>query len=194
LRIGLISDLHCNVPTLTRAFELLEDCEEVLCAGDLIYQFRFSNEVLLMLRDRGVQTIVGNHDKSVLLTPNHPLRVSPTVDPEAMRYLAGLPTNLTLDVEGKRIAMFHGSPWDDDAEPHAHYVYPQNRADLKRVARVEADFIVLGHSHVPYAEWVNERLIINPGTCGEPCPSTGLPSCAALDVTTGEVDFRPIRL
>jgi protein phosphatase len=87
--------------------------------------------------------------------------------------------------------MFHGAPWDNDDEPHAHYIYPQNRADLKRVAEVEADIIVLGHAHVPYAVRVGERLVVNPGTCGEPCPGSSLHSCAALDVATGEVEFRP---
>jgi putative phosphoesterase len=194
MRIGLISDVHCNVPALTRALALLDDCAEILCAGDLIYQFRFSNEILAMLRDHKVRTIVGNHDKSILLVPNHPLRASPTVDPAALAYLAGLPTQLSLELPGTRIAMFHGSPWDDDAEPHAYYVYPQNRPDIVRVAEVDADVIVLGHAHVPYAVSVAGKLIVNPGACGEPCPGTGLPSCAALDVATGEVEFRPFAL
>lgn len=192
MRIGLISDVHCNVPMLRRALARLEDCAEILCAGDLVYQFRFSNEVLEILRAHDVRTIVGNHDKSVLMTPNHPLRASPSVDPAALRYLASLPGRLVLRCAGVRIAMFHGAPWDDDAAPHAYYVYPQNRVDLRRVAEVDADVIVLGHAHVPFAERIRETLIINPGACGEPCPTTGLPSCAALDTATGAVEFRPL--
>jgi putative phosphoesterase len=191
MRIGLISDIHCNVPALTRALALLDDCAEILCAGDLIYQFRFSNDILALLREHQVQSIVGNHDKSILLTPNHPLRASSSVDPAELRYLADLPTRLTLTRAGTRIAMFHGAPWDDDDDPHAYYVYPQHRQDLKRVAEVDADVIVLGHAHIPYAVRVGDKLIVNPGTCGEICPGTGLPSCAALDIATGEVEFRP---
>ncbi len=195
MRIGLVSDVHCNVPALTRALDLLEDCAEVLCAGDLVYQFRFSNEVLALLRDRDVRAIVGNHDKSILVTPDHPLRSSTTVDPGALSYLASLPGRLALELPRIKLAMFHGAPWDDDAEPHAYYVYPQHRQDMARVAQeADADVIVLGHSHVPFAVEVGGKLIVNPGACGEPCPGTGAPSCAALDLATGEVEFRPFSL
>ncbi len=195
MRIGLVSDVHCNVPALTRALELLDDCAEVLCAGDLIYQFRFSNDILALLRERNVRSIVGNHDKSILVTPDHPLRSSPTVEPAELHYLASLPSRLTLQLPGIKLAMFHGAPWDDDAEPHAYYVYPQHRQDMARVAaEADADVVVLGHSHLPFAVEVSGTLIVNPGSCGEPCPGTGLPSCAALDVATGEVEFRPFSL
>lgn len=190
MKIGLISDIHCNLPGLERALDLLRECDEILCAGDLMYQYRFSNQVLALLRRREIHAIVGNHDKTILYTRGHPLQTSASVDPQERDYLAGLPSNLTLSLGGTRVAMFHGSPWDEAQGCVAHYIYPQNRELLKRVAQVEADVIVLGHTHIPFCDLVDGRLVVNPGSCGESRDPSGALSCAMLDTGTRTVDFR----
>ncbi len=188
MKIGLISDIHCNLPGLQRALDLLDDCTELLCAGDLMYQYRFSSEILDLLEERGVQCIVGNHDLSILHTPGHPLRATLASDPSALARLGALPTELTVDLGGLRLAMFHGSPWD---EPDlAYYVYPQDRAKIDRISRVEADVVILGHTHIPFNMWAGERLIINSGSCGECRDGTAMLSCSVLDTTTREVELR----
>jgi len=66
VKLGLFSDIHCNVRGLERALQLLDDCDELLCAGGLLYQYRFSGEVLALLRQHRGHAIVGNHDKTIL--------------------------------------------------------------------------------------------------------------------------------
>jgi putative phosphoesterase len=190
LKLGLFSDIHCNLTGLQRALELLDDCDELLCAGDILYQYRFSGEVLATLRDHNVHAIVGNHDRTILYVPSHPLRSSPKVDPADLRYLGEIPDTLSLRLGGTDIAMFHGSPWDNVRTASAHYVYPANQADMKRVAQVPADIVVLGHTHQAFSAWVNGTLIVNPGSCGESRDPSGLLTCAALDVASGEVAIR----
>jgi putative phosphoesterase len=194
MKLGLISDIHCNLDSLKRALELLDDCDEILCAGDLVYQYRFSNEVLAELRRRDVRAILGNHDKTVLYSSGHSLRSSPSVDPFYLEYLAGLPSNLLLTYGSTRVAMFHGSPWDQIDGPIAYYIYPKYDEQLKRLASVDADFIVLGHTHVPMAVPVDGRLVINPGSCGEPHFGKGTFTCAVLDLDTGRTEFREFSL
>lgn len=190
VKIGLISDIHCNAPGLRRALGLLDDCDEVLCAGDLMSQYRFSSEVLTIIKESGIRTIVGNHDKTILHAPAHPLRSSPTVDPALLQYLAGLPSTLSSTWDGMSIAMFHGSPWDDAASLSAHYVYPENVQDMRRVAQVKADIVVLGHTHRPFSARQGETLIVNPGSCGESRDPSGVLSCAMLDTRDGRVEHR----
>jgi putative phosphoesterase len=194
MKLGLVSDIHCNLPALERAFELLADCDELVCAGDLMYQYRFSNAVLTLLRERGVRTIVGNHDNTILHAPGHPLRQSPTVDPDCFAYLAGLPERLVLDFDEGRVAVFHGSPWDEPRGTSAVYLYPENTRQLARLAEVDADVIVLGHTHRPFTAEVGGTLVVNPGSCGEPRDITRTYSCAALDVGSRSVEFRPFSL
>ncbi len=194
MKVGLISDIHCNVPALERAFALLADCNEIVCAGDLIYQYRFSNSVLTTLRERGVHTIVGNHDNTVLHAPGHPLRQSPTIDPDCFSYLGSLPERLMLEFGGVRVAVFHGAPWDEPRATSAYYLYPENGQQFARLGEVDADVVVLGHTHRPFTAQVGRTLVVNPGSCGEPRDATRTYSCAALDLSSRGVEFRPFSL
>src|SRR5207249_2200026 len=112
-------------------------------------------------------------------------------DPALLDYLAGLPNSLSLERDGLRIAVFHGAPWDDPGDTSAHYVYANNTRDLRRVAEVEADVVILGHTHRPFALKVDSTLIVNPGSCDDPRDGTNLLSCAVLETEARTVEFRP---
>jgi putative phosphoesterase len=189
VKIGLVSDIHCNVAGLRTALDLLADCDEVVCAGDLMFQYRFSNELAALLSSAGVRAIVGNHDKSILHLPNHPLRSSPAVDPRWLRYVSELPDRLTFELGRVRILVVHGAPWDATGEIDATYVYPHDRRRLERMRQVDADVVVLGHTHVPMVEQVGSVRIINPGSCGVPTGSTAQLTCATLDLDTLRVEM-----
>lgn len=189
MRIGLLSDIHCNANALERALAAMDTCDAILCAGDLVYQFRFSNDVLRLLEQRQVLAIPGNHDKTILHTRGHPLLSSPQVDSRRLEYLARLPSNRALTMDGKRVAMFHGAPWDDVAGPIAHYIFPGDRRLLGMLGRVEADIIILGHTHVPFCTRVGKTLVVNPGSCGEARDESQTGSYAVLDTKTEDVQF-----
>ena len=61
--IGIVSDLHGNAPALHKAMELMSGVDERICLGDSIREYRFSNEVVALLRDHGFITIQGNHEE-----------------------------------------------------------------------------------------------------------------------------------
>jgi len=63
VRVGIVSDIHCNAAGLMQALALMGDIDELICLGDSIYEYRFSNEVVRLLRDRAAQVIVGNHEE-----------------------------------------------------------------------------------------------------------------------------------
>jgi putative phosphoesterase len=167
----------------------MRDCDAVLCAGDLLYQFRFSNDVLRLLDERGVLAILGNHDKTILHTRGHPLLTSPTVERSRLEYLAGLPSNRSLVFGNTRVAMFHGAPWDEVEGPIAHYIYPHDHTQMRALDEVGADIVVLGHTHVPFAARVGRTLVVNPGSCGEPRDETRTISYAVLDTESEHVEF-----
>jgi putative phosphoesterase len=188
MRIGLLSDIHCNLAGLETALDLLADCDELLCAGDLMYQYRFSTDILDMLDEHRVRRIVGNHDLSILYTPGHPIRENLRQHPEALQRLADVPRTLEVELGGLRLAMFHGSPWDE--HERCYYIYPQDRDKLKRLAAVDADVVILGHTHIPFSLMQDDRLIVNPGSVGECRDGTGTLSCSVLDTATREIELR----
>jgi predicted phosphodiesterase len=153
-----------------------------------MYQYRFSGQILDALERHGVRCIVGNHDLSILRTPNHPLRDALAAEPSALSRLSAVPTELTVDLGGLRLAMYHGSPWDEP--DRAYYVYPQDRANVERVSRVGADVIILGHTHIPFNLTAGGSLIVNPGSCGECRDGTATLTCSVVDTATREVELR----
>jgi putative phosphoesterase len=186
MRIGIVADIHCNHEALAIALERMGDVDELLCAGDAVYQFRFSNEVIQLLRERGARFVRGNHE-DVLLGPwGERARSAPWVRADELTWMAAQPAHVEWTAGGKKLVMVHGSPF----EPHNEYIYP-NSTTLSRFAEIDADYIVLGHTHYQMAERVGRALVMNPGSAGEardPRNAFRL-SYAVLDTASGEVTF-----
>lgn len=186
MRLGIVADVHCNIEGLRRALELMGPIDELICAGDAVYQFRFSNEVVALLRERGARSVLGNHERVLLGPWGERARCRPEVRRDLLDYLAGQPYHMETGVNGRKLVLVHGSPFD----PHDEYLYP-NSPNLRKLAQIEADFIVLGHTHYHLAARVGRALVVNPGSAGEPRDHRNgfRLSCAVLDTQSGEVTF-----
>ena len=46
MRVGIVSDLHCNLQGLDLALQAMGDVDELLCLGDSIFEYQFSNDVV----------------------------------------------------------------------------------------------------------------------------------------------------
>ena len=186
MKLGLIADVHGNIDGLRLALDRLGDADELVCAGDAVYQFRFSNDTIALLRERGARYILGNHERVLLSPAGEPARTRPGVQRELLDYMAAQPYHAEAQVNGRKFVVVHGSPFD----PHDEYLYP-NSPNLQKLAQIDADYIVLGHTHYHMAERVGRALVINPGSAGEPRDHrNGFQlSCALLDTESGEVVF-----
>jgi putative phosphoesterase len=184
VKVGIISDLHCNHEGLVRALEIIGDADELVCLGDSIYDFRFSNEVVAILKGRGARVIQGNHEEGFFAPPGERARARAWIDRGLLGWLAMQPHRLGLVVGGKKLLAVHSTPW----EPRGTYVYPHS-AQLARFAEVEADFVLYGHTHHQLVRRVGRVLVVNPGSAGEARdPSNGRRlSCAVLDTASEEV-------
>ena len=43
VRLGIVSDIHSNAAGLQQALDLMGYIDELLCLGDAIFEYRFSN-------------------------------------------------------------------------------------------------------------------------------------------------------
>ncbi len=184
VKIGIVSDIHCNAPGLERALELMGDVDEVLCAGDSVYEYRWSNEVIEILRNRQARLVLGNHENVLLGSQGQRARQMPTVNQGLVDYLREQPYRIETRLNGKRLLMVHGSPFD----PWNEYVYAHTRT-FQRLSEVDADYVVLGHTHMPMAERSGKVLVVNPGSAGEARDPrlSGRLSFAVLDTQSDEV-------
>ncbi len=186
MKLGIVSDLHCNIAGLQKAVALMGPVDELLCLGDSIYEYRFSNEVAAFLRDRGVRTILGNHEEVFFGPGGERARQASWIDPELMDWLGAQPRLCRFECGAKRVLMAHSTAW----EPYGAYVYPHS-PEFRRFGEVDADFVLYGHTHVQVAARVGRVLVVNPGSAGDARDHANgrRLSCAVLDTEAETVAF-----
>jgi putative phosphoesterase len=184
VKVGIVSDIHCNAAGLAQALELMGDIDELICLGDSIYEYRFSNEVVELLRYRDAWVIVGNHEEYFFGPQGVRARARNGIDPELAAWLAAQPHRRELSLGGKRLLLVHSTPW----EPRGEYIHPES-ASLARFAEAEADIVLYGHTHQQLVHRVGRVLVINPGSAGDARDSRngGQLSCAVFDTASEEV-------
>ena len=184
MKLGIVSDIHCNHRGLLRALDIMGDVDELICLGDAIFEYRFSNEVVQILRDRAAHVILGNHEEGFLGSQGVRARAAKWIDPALLGWLAERPPRLELEIGGKKLLLVHSTPW----EPRGMYIYPHNSL-LERFAEAEADFVLYGHTHHQLVRRLGRVLVINPGSAGDARDhGNGRQlSCAVFDTASEEV-------
>lgn len=187
MKLGIVSDLHCNIDGLDRALAIMGPIDALLCLGDSIYEYRFSNDVVGRLRELDAFTILGNHEEVFLGAAGARARARPEIDQASLDWLAERPHRHELRIDGKRILMVHSTPW----EPRGAYVLPTS-SELQRFGEADADIVLYGHTHRQLVRRVGRVLVVNPGSAGEARDprNGGQLSCAVLDTATEEVVVR----
>ena len=91
---------------------------------------------------------------------------------------------VTLD--NTRFLLVHATPRDPLDE------YAPADADFwaSRLENVEADVVCVGHTHQPFVLEVGDKLVINPGSVGQPRDGDPRASCAIIE--DYKVDLRRI--
>src|ERR1700730_9604361 len=141
LKLGIVSDLHCNIDGLDRALEAMGPIEALLCLGDSIFEYRFSNAVIGRLGEIDALTILGNHEEVFLGAAGMRARFGAEIDQPLLDWLAERPHRRELRIDGKRILMVHSTPW----EPRGSYVLPTN-SELQRFGEAGADIVLYSHT------------------------------------------------
>jgi putative phosphoesterase len=183
VKLGIVSDIHGNLVGLQKALAVMGPVDELLCLGDSIYQFRFANEVIALLKAVGAHMILGNHEEVFLSEAGTQAREQHGVDRDLVAFVADQPHRRMLTYGGKTVLMIHSTPW----EPRGEYIYPHNEK-LALFAEAGADFVLYGHTHAEVVRRIGGVVVVNPGSAGEGrYTGDGLTlSCAVLDIETGE--------
>ncbi len=175
MRVAVISDIHSNLEALRRVLADAPRVDEILCLGDLVGYAAQPNEVVQLVREKEVICVMGNHDYAALtrdvsgfnrLAAEAALWTNRVLTEENRKYLHSLPLERRIKLGGKKVYMVHGSPRD----PLNEYVFPDtpNAALLELVRDVDADVILMGHTHIPMQRRIFGKLVLNPGGVGQP--------------------------
>ncbi|MBN2330485.1 MAG: YfcE family phosphodiesterase [Candidatus Aenigmarchaeota archaeon] len=173
--IAAISDVHSNLEALKGVLAKVTRADMILDAGDVVGYNAKPNGCIALFKKHRIRSVLGNHDQSCITgdTGNmNPVAAQAidwtrkTLSGTSMRYLKRLPEKLELSIKGRRIVVMHGSPMD----PMNDYVFPwaSERVLERYLDMEEADILILGNTHVPFVNKLGDRLVVNPGSVGQP--------------------------
>ncbi|GAB7013858.1 metallophosphoesterase family protein [Halolamina salina] len=167
MQLGVISDVHGNLPALERVLEAMPSVDLLVCAGDVVGYNPWPAACVDTVRDRGIPTVQGNHDRAVANGDAAGFNGMAKAGVDYARdqlgagpigWLGALPTERR--VADGRVKIVHGHPDDPD-----HYTYPREFApDLLD----DEELLIMGHTHVQHHAVFDEGIVLNPGSVGQP--------------------------
>ncbi len=184
-RIAVFSDIHANLPALEAVLADMRSrgLTERYCLGDLVGYATFPNEVVALIRDLGIPTVMGNYDQGVgndsddcgcaYKTPEAKALGNRSIawtnehtTAESKAFLRGLLPDIRLQLGDLRLALVHGSP----RKINEYLFVERPDASLERLLDLaEADVLVCGHTHLPYHRVLpSGRHVVNDGSVGKP--------------------------
>ncbi len=212
MHVAILSDIHANLPALDAVLAALGDVDAVWQLGDVVGYGPHPDEVVARLREIGATGVRGNHDVAALgildvawFNPAARRAVEWTarrISPETRAWLAALPERAELG----EMTLVHGSPLD----PTWEYVTTTPDAQANLAAFV-TPYCLHGHTHVPVAWRADDgrvelvrpshgselnldgrRLLLNPGSVGQPRDHDPRASALVLDTDAHRVTWHRV--
>ncbi len=196
MKLLVISDVHANWPAL-RAIR--EEADAVVCLGDLVSYGPFPRECVAWVREHGMHVVRGNHDTALAYrvdpraadfkrelasaTLEHHRRL---LSRGEVGWLRRLPKEVRFRFDEYSFHAVHASPKD-------HLFSYRLTPDLsdeelkKEVEGVRADIVLLGHTHLPMSRGVWTKVILNPGSVGQPLDGNPRASYAVIKDGVAEI-------
>jgi diadenosine tetraphosphatase ApaH/serine/threonine PP2A family protein phosphatase len=203
MRILVLSDIHANLAAFEAVLEAVEgQWDRIWCLGDLVGYGPNPNECIALLREHDHLSLSGNHDWAVLGKLNISefnedaravvLWTRSVLEAESRTYLESLPPKRVVDA----FTLAHASP----RQPVWEYILDYDTA-AANFAHFDTPYCLVGHSHVPLhiierhpgdlvVEQVindevfslkNQRVMLNPGSIGQPRDDDPRAAYALLD-------------
>jgi putative phosphoesterase len=202
VRILLIADVHANWPALLALQRAEPEPDALLFAGDAVGYGPDPAACAGWLLAHSRAAVRGDHDAALAegqpALPSAPPELAEAAEetlawsrqqlpPDQRAGLCAWPLTGSICLGGASFFLCHGLP----ARPLDGRLHPAaaREAELRRHFNgVEADVIVLGHTHVPALRRLGPQLIVNPGSLGQPRHGLPEPTYAVWD--DGNVQIR----
>lgn len=208
MRIAVISDIHSNIYALN---EVLADLKKrnvdlTVCTGDLVGYATRPNEVIETLRREKILTIMGNYDEAIgnfkiicgcdYPDPKDAEKAGMSMHftgqettPENKAYLRNLPKEATITFNNKTIKFVHGS-----TRIINEYLKENSKEAEEVMGELVEDILVCGHTHIPYAKYYGDKLLVNAGSVGKPKTNKPDANYVIMDIQDSTVEIEIIEV
>lgn len=206
MRAAVVSDIHGNVQALEAVMnDIIEQgCEHVFCLGDLAMAGPQPVEIIEYAQQQESWTIIqGNTDRMLatfddqvvdFLQAQYPVMANAIVSDNELietthkQYLADLPPQLSLDIEGCSVLLVHGSPRANNED-----ILPDMPLETieEIIDGTKEQLILCGHTHIPCGYQTNSgQTVVNVGSVGRPMTSEPRACYAVIDFNDGNFEIR----
>lgn len=205
MRIAAFGDVHGNLVALTAVLNDIatSGVDASVCLGDYAYKGPAPGDCVQVIRGLGVPCVHGNTELALLreagrlpdtrqlsedeipLAHWHVSRFS-TAD---LDFLVGLPRVHRIN-DGQQTLLFtHAHP--DEVERAVMPGDPTQAVD-ERLAGLGCNWLIMGHTHVPYLFRSSGVRLVNAGSVGFPLDGNPRSSYVIIDTDSGIVEFRRV--
>jgi predicted phosphodiesterase len=215
MRVLIISDIHANLTALEAVIADAGEIDAVWFLGDLVGYGPDPNECIERVQTLpGLVALTGNHDAATLEklsteSFNHDARravhwTQDEISLENLSYLEELNGKIQVTDD---VILAHGSP----RQPIWEYIL-NTRAAAENFYFFDSPYCFVGHTHLPsifcfrnsdsdadlivptenVSFSLSPRMILNPGSVGQPRDRDPRAAYALLDVDKSEIEFRRV--
>lgn len=184
MKIAVISDIHSNIAALKSVMSDIETQEinKIYCTGDLVGYAPFPNEVIDLIRQKQIPTVMGNYDDAVgnmrficgcdykdekaqALGEASISWTKENTSDQNKEFLRSLPEEIQFEADCKKVLLVHGSPGILN-----EYIYENTPAEKMSgyLEKGKCDILICGHTHRPFHAVLAGGHIINAGSVGKP--------------------------
>ncbi len=205
MRVGLISDIHGNLPALEAVLDHArqQGVEAIWNLGDSVGYGAEPDQVVRRLRKEGITSIRGNFDRRVLKIPRKKAKWRETKTPDlflaiywayenltapSREYLRSLQKEIMMRLGSTRLLLIHASP----ASRSERLTVETPEARLQELlTEANAQIVCCGHSHEPFFRSVEGGFFINPGSVGRSNDGDYRASYAVLELDPAMLQEEP---
>ena len=220
MKICVFSDVHGNSIAWQNMYRKEKgNVDKFFFLGD-IYGYFYDQAAIIkdFIEDENIIAIKGNHDEYYIkhflnltgaelkevdevvdyaediwseLVNKYGCSYRQKLDKQYKKYLMKLPDSRTLEIDGKRIGLFHGGPGDYLEQR----IYPDTEITSDTVLDVyEAlDYVFLGHTHYRMDRMKDKCRVVNPGSLGQPRDNNGFSYCI-FDTVEDTIEYRTVEV
>jgi len=205
-KIALISDIHANKEALVAVLNDIKknECDEVINLGDCIAIGTEPAEVLNIIAESGIKSVIGNHDLYYLLGLENQKDICPEKNPGEYdhqlwthnelgntyrKQVSEFDSIIAKNIQDLKLVCMHYPHLIEDDNPVFSIFSKEQTTDSLRglFAMYSGNIFVFGHNHHPCVvqDIEKSRYYINPGSLG--CSQDEHAMYAVLCVENGEV-------
>lgn len=182
-KIAIISDVHGNLEALNTVLDDItrRGIQRIYCLGDIVSKGAHQQKCIEILRKKCEILVRGNCDESFpdaagLATysdydQKHIRWNQSQLNEDAIDFVKNLPVCYEFYFSGRLVRLLHAHPESstksignvDKLEHYYELFLPSRRTVSDKIA----DILIYGHIHIPYAQKLYNRLILNPGSVGD---------------------------